>query len=143
MDLAYGVRVALVALVLYLERYRLPTPSWPASWHAPAIGAVTFGLWWILIPQRAPADVELYRAELASLSPLAAAGWIGVRVLGSCLIVPIAEELAGTPVLYFPVVQECEKGVHRWIEIPTGKHAEGHGAGSAEPAAALRLLPKK
>jgi uncharacterized protein YcnI len=55
----------------------------------------------------------------------------------------IAEELAGTPVLYFPVVQECEKGVHRWIEIPTGKHAEGHGAGSAEPAAALRLLPKK
>jgi exosortase E/protease (VPEID-CTERM system) len=94
LDLAYGVRVALVALVLYLERDRLPTPSWPASWHAPVIGAVTFGLWWILIPQRAPADVELYRAELASLSPLAAAGWIGVRVLGSCLIVPIAEELA-------------------------------------------------
>jgi uncharacterized protein YcnI len=55
----------------------------------------------------------------------------------------IAEELSGTPTIYFPVVQECEKGVHRWIEIPTGKQAEGHGAGSAEPAAALRLLPKK
>ena len=55
----------------------------------------------------------------------------------------IAEELAGTPVIYFPVVQECEKGVHRWIEIPTGKPSEGHGAGGAEPAAALRLLPKK
>jgi exosortase E/protease (VPEID-CTERM system) len=94
LDLAYGVRVALVALVLYLERDRLPTPSWPASWHAPVIGAVTFGAWWILIPQRTAGDVELYRAELASLSPLAAAGWIGVRVLGSCLIVPIAEELA-------------------------------------------------
>src|SRR4029078_13443230 len=26
--------------------------------------------------------------------------------------------------LYFPVVQECEKGVHRWIEIPAaGKSA--------------------
>jgi hypothetical protein len=41
------------------------------------------------------------------------------------------------------VVQECEKGVHRWIEVPTGKPAEGHSEGSAEPAAALRLLPKK
>ena len=34
-------------------------------------------------------------------------------------------------------MQECEKGVHRWIEIPTGKPSDGHGAGSAEPAAAL------
>jgi uncharacterized protein YcnI len=57
----------------------------------------------------------------------------------------IAEELGGGQTIYFPVVQECEKGVHRWIEIPTGKHAhgDGHDAGSAEPAAALRLLPKK
>jgi periplasmic copper chaperone A len=55
----------------------------------------------------------------------------------------IAEELGGGQTIYFPVVQECEKGVHRWIEVPTGKPSEGHGAGSAEPAAALRLLPKK
>jgi uncharacterized protein YcnI len=55
----------------------------------------------------------------------------------------IAEELGGGQTIYFPVVQECEKGVHRWIEVPTGNPAEGHGAGSAEPAAALRLLPKK
>jgi len=55
----------------------------------------------------------------------------------------IAQELGGTPAIYFPVVQECEKGVHRWIEIPTGKPSDGHGAGSAEPAAVLRLLPKK
>jgi hypothetical protein len=33
--------------------------------------------------------------------------------------------------------------VHRWIEIPTGKHSHGHGADSSEPAPALRLLPKK
>jgi len=55
----------------------------------------------------------------------------------------IAEELGGGQTIYFPVVQECEKGVHRWIEIPTGKHSQGHGEGSSEPAAALRLLPKK
>lgn len=42
-------------------------------------------------------------------------------------------------VLYFPVVQECEKGVHRWIEIPAaGKSANDY----KEPAPALKLLPK-
>jgi uncharacterized protein YcnI len=53
----------------------------------------------------------------------------------------IAQELAaGT--IHVPVVQECEKGVHRWIEIPTGKDKGGHGEGTSEPAAALRLVPK-
>jgi uncharacterized protein YcnI len=38
--------------------------------------------------------------------------------------------------LYFPVVQECEKGVHRWIEIPEpGRSARDY----KEPAPALRL----
>ena len=55
----------------------------------------------------------------------------------------IAEELTGGQTIHFPVVQECETGVHRWIEIPTGQHSHGHGAGSSEPAPALRLLPKK
>jgi periplasmic copper chaperone A len=41
--------------------------------------------------------------------------------------------------LYFPVVQECEKGVDRWIEIP----ADGKSAGDyKKPAPGLRLLPK-
>ncbi|PZA12097.1 hypothetical protein DNX69_08725 [Rhodopseudomonas palustris] len=41
--------------------------------------------------------------------------------------------------LYFPVVQECEKGVHRWIEIPAA--GQKHDA-LREPAPALRLEPK-
>lgn len=43
--------------------------------------------------------------------------------------------------LYFPVVQECEQGVSRWIEIP----AHGHGAhshGDKSPAPGVRLMPK-
>ena len=41
--------------------------------------------------------------------------------------------------LHFPVVQECEKGVHRWIEIPAaGKSADDY----KEPAPALKLLPR-
>jgi uncharacterized protein YcnI len=43
---------------------------------------------------------------------------------------------AGT-VLYFPVVQECEKGVTRWIERP-----EAGKTDLREPAPALRLTPK-
>ena len=55
----------------------------------------------------------------------------------------IAAELGGGQTIYFPVVQECEKGVHRWIEIPAGKPSHGHGEGGSEPAAGLRLLPKR
>ena len=55
----------------------------------------------------------------------------------------IADELAAGQTIHFPVVQECEKGVHRWIEIPKGDHSDGHGAGSAEPAPGLRLLPRR
>ena len=41
--------------------------------------------------------------------------------------------------LYFPVVQECEKGVHRWIEIPAaGKTADDY----QEPAPAVKLVPR-
>ena len=41
--------------------------------------------------------------------------------------------------LYFPVVQECEKGVHRWIEIPAAGESRGD---YKEPAPSLKLLPK-
>ena len=52
----------------------------------------------------------------------------------------IADELEPGKTIYFPVVQECEKGVHRWIEIP----AAGKSSGDyPEPAPALKLLPKR
>jgi uncharacterized protein YcnI len=41
--------------------------------------------------------------------------------------------------LYFPVVQECEQGVSRWIEIP----ADGDAAhDSKAPAPGVKLMPK-
>ncbi len=41
--------------------------------------------------------------------------------------------------LYFPVVQECEQGIDRWIEIPAaGKSADDYKT----PAPGLKLLPK-
>ena len=45
---------------------------------------------------------------------------------------------AGT-VIRFPVVQECEKGVHRWIEIPEpGKSEDDY----KEPAPGVTLTAK-
>lgn len=49
-------------------------------------------------------------------------------------------ELKPDTILYFPVVQECEKGVHRWIEIP---EAGKSPADLPEPAPRLKLLPAR
>ena len=46
---------------------------------------------------------------------------------------------APNTVLYFPTVQECEKGITRWIEIP---EPGAKPTGLKEPAPALRLTPK-
>lgn len=48
----------------------------------------------------------------------------------------LASDLQPAQTLYFPVVQACEKGVHRWIEIPAA------GSDYPEPAPGLKLLPK-
>lgn len=51
----------------------------------------------------------------------------------------LADDLMAGQMLYFPVVQECENGVHRWIEIPQpGKSPADY----KEPAPGLKLLPK-
>jgi len=48
----------------------------------------------------------------------------------------LASDLQAGQTVYFPVVQECEKGIHRWIEIPTA------GSDYPEPAPGLKLLPQ-
>ena len=41
--------------------------------------------------------------------------------------------------LYFPVVQECEQGASRWIEIPQG---DKPGHDTKAPAPGVKLMPK-
>ncbi|HKS19431.1 MAG TPA: DUF1775 domain-containing protein [Bradyrhizobium sp.] len=44
--------------------------------------------------------------------------------------------------LYFPVLQECEQGISRWIDIPAeGSSGRDHG-GSKSPAPGVKLMPK-
>jgi uncharacterized protein YcnI len=54
------------------------------------------------------------------------------------LSVFITGDLAPGKMLYFPVVQECEKGVHKWVEVP-----DKPGAQLNEPAPGVMLTPKK
>ncbi len=51
----------------------------------------------------------------------------------------IAGELPAGGHLYFPVVQECEKGVNNWVEVPS---ADTPADKLGSPAAVLKLLPK-
>ncbi|HEY0300035.1 MAG TPA: DUF1775 domain-containing protein, partial [Rhizomicrobium sp.] len=51
----------------------------------------------------------------------------------------LAGELSPGDTLYFPVLQECEKGAHHWVNVPAaGKPAETLG----DPAPGVKLLEK-
>jgi len=52
----------------------------------------------------------------------------------------LTDTLKPNTTLYFPVVQECEKGVSRWIEIPA--EGAGHSHEEKSPAPGVKLLPK-
>lgn len=54
----------------------------------------------------------------------------------------ISDALKPNTTLYFPVVQQCEKGVARWIDIP-GADKKAAGEHNDSPAPALKLLPKQ
>jgi uncharacterized protein YcnI len=53
----------------------------------------------------------------------------------------LADGLKPDTTLYFPVVQECEQGVSRWIEIPRDGAAHSHEG--RWPAPGVRLTPKR
>ena len=53
----------------------------------------------------------------------------------------LTDSLKPNTTLYFPVVQECEQGVSRWIDIPPEGRG-GHDQGSKSPAPGVKLTPK-
>jgi exosortase E/protease (VPEID-CTERM system) len=93
-DRLYPLKViaAIVALWAFRGVYR--TLDWRWSWHAVAAGVFVFMLWMGLDRFDAAAHTTTLGDELARLSPAGGATWLGFRLLGSVVTVPIAEELA-------------------------------------------------
>jgi uncharacterized protein YcnI len=54
-------------------------------------------------------------------------------------VAAVADDLEPATI-YFPVVQQCEKGAHHWIEVPPPGQSNPE---LSEPAPALKLLPQR
>jgi exosortase E/protease (VPEID-CTERM system) len=92
-DRSYPIRMAAVigALAWYRRDYAAEVrPAW--SWSGAAIGIAVFLLWMALEP--GPSGSADGFDPGRELGPGWAAAWLVARVLGSVLVVPLAEELA-------------------------------------------------
>ena len=89
-DALYVLRILAAALVLLALRKELPRPELSLSAVPVALGAAACAIW-VGWPH---GDGEALRSELGGLTPLARASWSAARLFGSCLVIPIVEELA-------------------------------------------------
>ncbi len=85
-DWLYPLRVVATAWVLWHFRTAYRGLGWSWSWQAPAIGVAVFAIWMVLEPS-GQRGAPLEGGWLAAL-------WLGFRVVGSVVVVPLAEELA-------------------------------------------------
>lgn len=93
-DWWYGLRVIAVGAGLYFSRRWLPKLT-PTSWLVPtALGGVAFGVWTWFEPAPDATRVAMAQAELAQAGITVYVAWIAARLVGSVVLVPIAEELA-------------------------------------------------
>ena len=93
------------------------------------------------VTSKYPRPVKLYHSELTEgVTEIAWSGgslpdaWYEEFVFTGF----ISGDLEPGKTLYFPVVQQCEKGVVRWIEIPAAGQSRSD---LPQPAPELKLLP--
>lgn len=55
----------------------------------------------------------------------------------------LSSGLTANTKLYFPIVQECEQGTTRWIDLPSADQKKAVDDHSDSPAPGLKLLPKR
>jgi exosortase E/protease (VPEID-CTERM system) len=93
-DWLYGIRVILSAAVLcyFVPRYR--GFDWRVGWKAIAIGAGVFVIWVGMENFVSTGSHTGMPSALREAPAAWAMAWIALRVLGSVVTVPIAEELA-------------------------------------------------
>jgi exosortase E/protease (VPEID-CTERM system) len=85
----YAIRVAAGVAALFAARRLLPRPQLSASWVAAAAG-VALGVGWVWAEGGGPSGAS----EVAAGAHAPGLAWILLRVAGSCILIPIAEELA-------------------------------------------------
>ena len=93
-DTLYPLRVATPLIPLWLFRSYYNDIRWSWSWTPILLGVLVFVLWVALEPPADPETANVIPDALAEMSRAGAVFWLIARVLGSVVIVPVAEELA-------------------------------------------------
>ncbi len=90
LDRWYGARILVALIVLFLVRRSLPRSVLSWSWVAALLAAGVSAIWirW------ARDDGAALAAGLAQLGTAHRWTWIATRAAGSCLVIPLVEELA-------------------------------------------------
>jgi exosortase E/protease (VPEID-CTERM system) len=131
-DRWYPLRVVVTAVALWRFRATYRKFNWRWTWQAAAIGVAVFVLWLALETPDAAAGAGV-EAGLAQLSRGAAWLWLGFRVIGSTITVPLAEELAFrgylTRKLVSPAFETVRLGHFTWLSFLVSSVAFGllHG----------------
>lgn len=96
LDPLYPLRILAAAIALLVVRRQVDW-SIRAPWSAVGLGIAALVAWMLLGGAPDPRASEAAQAALSALDPLGAGVrplWLGLRALGSVLVVPLAEELA-------------------------------------------------
>ena len=93
-DYLYPLRVIAPLIPLWLFRDYYRDLRWSWSWMPIGLGILVFVLWVALEPAADPDKARVLPNALAQMPAAAAGLWLAARILGSTVIVPIAEELA-------------------------------------------------
>ena len=88
----YVLRPIAAAVALYVYHPQLAALDWRTSWRGPAVGVAVFAIW--SVASHFLQQQTAMPPELVSMPAAARAAWIAIRVAGSAVLVPIAEELA-------------------------------------------------
>lgn len=95
LDRYYFLRVVFVAMAFAIYRKHYTELRLTLSWEAVAIGCAVFAFWMVLEPKATPATSESpFQSGILSLPQASAITWVIFRVIGSVIMVPLAEELA-------------------------------------------------
>ncbi len=94
LDLLYGLRILAVVPVLVVFREFYRDVPWRWSWIAVAAGIVAAVLFVALAPRGDEAALQGWEEEWQAVPAWGQGLWLALRVLGSVLVVPVAEELA-------------------------------------------------